>query len=164
VLLSWSPGAGSDSPVTSYILQYKEASDMWHEHNPQLTVAGDRSVVLVAGLHPATVYHFRLYAENALGTSAPSDPLHVSKWRWVSSYICILNQMQRLIRMARNLMILMYDKFVKRGRQQYWPISNTSLGISRPSSNLSIAGACHVSTREAKWSLVCHMREVKPHV
>jgi hypothetical protein len=79
VLLSWSPGAGSDSPVTSYILQYKEASDMWHEHNPQLTVAGDRSVVLVAGLHPATVYHFRLYAENALGTSAPSDPLHVSK-------------------------------------------------------------------------------------
>jgi hypothetical protein len=79
VLLSWSPGAGSDSPVTSYILQYKEASDMWHEHNAQLTVAGDRSVVLVAGLHPATVYHFRLYAENALGTSAPSDPLHVSK-------------------------------------------------------------------------------------
>ncbi|XP_033606866.1 Down syndrome cell adhesion molecule-like protein Dscam2 isoform X4 [Cryptotermes secundus] len=76
VLLSWSPGAGSDSPVTSYILQYKEASDIWHEHNPQLTVAGDRSVVLVAGLRPATVYHFRLYAENALGTSAPSDPLH----------------------------------------------------------------------------------------
>ncbi|XP_021922498.1 Down syndrome cell adhesion molecule-like protein Dscam2 isoform X3 [Zootermopsis nevadensis] len=77
VLLSWSPGAESDSPVTSYILQYKEASDVWHEHNPQLSVAGDRSVVLVAGLHPATTYHFRLYAENALGTSSPSDTLHV---------------------------------------------------------------------------------------
>ncbi|XP_069692741.1 cell adhesion molecule Dscam2-like [Periplaneta americana] len=76
VLLSWSPDVATDSPVTSYILQYKEASDVWHEHNPQLTVAGDRSVVLVAGLRPATTYHFRLYAENALGTSAPSDPLH----------------------------------------------------------------------------------------
>ena len=79
VLLSWSPAAGSDSPVTSYTLQYKEASDMWLEHSPQLTVPGDRSVALVGGLHPATAYHFRLYAENALGTSAPSDPLHVSK-------------------------------------------------------------------------------------
>ena len=78
VLLSWSPGAGTDAPVTSYILQYKEASDVWHEHNPRLTVPGDRSVVLVAGLRPATAYHFRLYAENALGTSEPSDPLHVS--------------------------------------------------------------------------------------
>jgi len=80
VLLSWSPGVGSDTPVTSYILQYKESSDVWHEHSPQLTVAGDRSVVLVSGLRPATSYHFRLYAENALGTSAPSDTLHVSNW------------------------------------------------------------------------------------
>ena len=56
---------------------------MWLDHSPQLTVPGDRSVALVSGLHPATAYHFRLYAENGLGTSAPSDPLHVSKLRWV---------------------------------------------------------------------------------
>jgi hypothetical protein len=26
-------------------------------------------------------------------------------------------------------MMIMHDKFVKRGRQQQWPISNTSLGL-----------------------------------
>ncbi|PSN46727.1 Down syndrome cell adhesion molecule-like protein Dscam2, partial [Blattella germanica] len=76
VLLSWSPGAGTDAPITSYIVQYKEASDMWHEYNQQLSVPGDQSVVLVGGLRPAMAYHFRLYAKNALGTSEPSDPLH----------------------------------------------------------------------------------------
>jgi hypothetical protein len=44
-------------------------------------------VALVASLHPATAYHFRLYAENALGTSAPSDPLHVSTQRWVCAVV-----------------------------------------------------------------------------
>nr|CAD7577104.1 unnamed protein product [Timema californicum] len=53
IQLTWSPSLG-DSPVTSYILQYKENR----------------------GLKPATLYHFRLYAENQLGTSAPSDVLH----------------------------------------------------------------------------------------
>ncbi|XP_068082151.1 cell adhesion molecule Dscam2 [Anabrus simplex] len=75
ILLSWSP-SGGDTPVTSYILQYKEARDVWHEHNPQKVVGGDKSVMLVTGLRPATTYHFRLYAENQLGMSAPSDVLH----------------------------------------------------------------------------------------
>ncbi|GLG93723.1 Tyrosine-protein phosphatase Lar, partial [Gryllus bimaculatus] len=75
VRLSWSPSAG-DTPVTSYILQYKEARDVWHEHNPQKIVGGDKTVMLVTGLRPATTYHFRLYAENQLGMSAPSDVLH----------------------------------------------------------------------------------------
>ncbi|XP_066603211.1 cell adhesion molecule Dscam2-like isoform X2 [Prorops nasuta] len=82
ILIAWnSPMSESDSshsnpPVTSYIIQYKEAQDVWHEHNMQKLVTGDTTVALVSPLKPATPYHFRVLAENHLGTSAPSDILH----------------------------------------------------------------------------------------
>ncbi|XP_048510955.1 Down syndrome cell adhesion molecule-like protein Dscam2 isoform X2 [Athalia rosae] len=82
ILLAWSPPSGDsdpvhpDSPIISYVVQYKEAQDVWHEHNTQKLVAGDNTVALVTPLKPATTYHFRVYAENHLGTSAPSDILH----------------------------------------------------------------------------------------
>ncbi|KOC64967.1 Down syndrome cell adhesion molecule-like protein Dscam2 [Habropoda laboriosa] len=90
--LAWSsPSSEQDpahasSPITNYIVQYKEAQgsvvvafcwkDVWHEHNTQMMVAGDNTVALVSPLKPATSYHFRVLAENHLGTSAPSDILH----------------------------------------------------------------------------------------
>lgn len=37
---------------------------------------GDITTTVVSPLRPATAYHFRLYAENHLGASAPSDILH----------------------------------------------------------------------------------------
>ncbi|KAH0950048.1 hypothetical protein HN011_002504 [Eciton burchellii] len=83
ILLAWSSPASdrdanhASSPITNYILQYKEAQDVWHEHNTQQLVAGDNTVALVSSLKPATTYHFRVLAENHLGTSAPSDILHV---------------------------------------------------------------------------------------
>ncbi|XP_044020964.1 Down syndrome cell adhesion molecule-like protein Dscam2 isoform X2 [Aphidius gifuensis] len=89
ILLAWSsPSSDSDSlnpdsPITNYIVQYKEvdaslyvSEDMWHDHNTQ-PVAGDNTIALVSQLKPATSYHFRVFAENHLGTSAPSDILHV---------------------------------------------------------------------------------------
>ncbi|XP_076675488.1 cell adhesion molecule Dscam2 isoform X6 [Andrena cerasifolii] len=82
LLLAWSsPSSEQDpahasSPITSYIVQYKEAQDVWHEHNTQKMVAGDNTVALISPLKPATSYHFRVLAENHLGTSAPSDILH----------------------------------------------------------------------------------------
>ncbi|XP_015601116.1 Down syndrome cell adhesion molecule-like protein Dscam2 isoform X2 [Cephus cinctus] len=82
ILLAWMPPTGDsdpahpDSPITKYVVQYKEAQDVWHEHNTQQTVAGDNTVALVSPLKPATTYHFRVFAENHLGTSAPSDTLH----------------------------------------------------------------------------------------
>lgn len=51
--------------------------DVWHDHNTQL-VAGDNAVALISQLKPATIYNFRVFAENHLGTSAPSGVLHVS--------------------------------------------------------------------------------------
>lgn len=64
-------------PISSYILQYKEAQDVWHDHNNQKLLPGDKTETIVTGLKPANNYHFRLYAENHLGISAPSDILHV---------------------------------------------------------------------------------------
>ncbi|KAL6426412.1 hypothetical protein ACFW04_009120 [Cataglyphis niger] len=83
ILLAWSSPASdrdvnhASAPITNYIVQYKEAQDVWHEHNTQKLVAGDNTVARVSPLKPATTYHFRVLAENHLGTSAPSDILHV---------------------------------------------------------------------------------------
>ncbi|KAJ1531014.1 hypothetical protein ONE63_005846 [Megalurothrips usitatus] len=77
VTLSWSPApTASDSAVTAYAVQYKEARDVWHEHNQQKVLEGGETSTLIAGLRPATAYHFRIFAQNQLGTSAPSDVLH----------------------------------------------------------------------------------------
>ncbi|KAL0268744.1 UNVERIFIED_CONTAM: hypothetical protein PYX00_010567 [Menopon gallinae] len=74
IMLAWSPPTSDeDAKVTNYILQFKESRDVWHEHNSQKMVPGDQTMTLVTGLKPATSYHFRLYAENQLGTSSASD-------------------------------------------------------------------------------------------
>ncbi|XP_068159140.1 cell adhesion molecule Dscam2-like, partial [Drosophila tropicalis] len=88
VTLTWLPNdqgpAMSDSsnksdqdptPISNYILQYKKAEDVWHEHNNQHVIPGDRTTAHLNSLKPANAYHIRLYAENHLGTSAPSDIL-----------------------------------------------------------------------------------------
>ncbi|XP_076641621.1 cell adhesion molecule Dscam2 isoform X4 [Halictus rubicundus] len=82
LLLAWiSPSSELDpahagSPIINYIVQYKEAQDVWHEHNSQKMMAGNNTVALVSPLKPATSYDFRVLAENHFGTSAPSDILH----------------------------------------------------------------------------------------
>ncbi|XP_043279367.1 Down syndrome cell adhesion molecule-like protein Dscam2 isoform X3 [Venturia canescens] len=79
--LAWSSPNGvadpfnADIPITKYIVQYKEARDEWHDHNMQQQVTGDNTYALVTQLKPATTYDFRVFAENHLGTSAPSDIL-----------------------------------------------------------------------------------------
>lgn len=89
VTLSWSldqPAAPTtlmrsvhhySQPITNYILQFKEAQDVWHDHNNQKMLPGDKTTAKITALRPATNYHFRLYAANQLGTSAPSDILHI---------------------------------------------------------------------------------------
>lgn len=76
VMVSTSAGVAAQ-PITNYLLQYKDAQDVWHDHNQQKLLPGDKTSTVVAALKPACSYHFRLYAENHLGTSAPSDILHV---------------------------------------------------------------------------------------
>lgn len=70
-------GVAPAKPISNYLLQFKEAQEAWHDHNQQKLLPGDKSSTVVGALKPANSYHFRLYAENHLGTSAPSDILHV---------------------------------------------------------------------------------------
>lgn len=87
VTLTWShdiPPPTSDrsihyypQPISNYILQFKEAQDVWHDHNNQKLLPGDKMTAKITSLKPSVHYHFRLYAVNQLGTSAPSDILHV---------------------------------------------------------------------------------------
>ncbi|EEB19411.1 Down syndrome cell adhesion molecule precursor, putative [Pediculus humanus corporis] len=79
ITVSWLPPITSgDTKISNYILQYKEIKDMWHEHNSQKIINGEKNMDTIIDLKPATVYHFRLYAQNQLGTSPPSDVLQAS--------------------------------------------------------------------------------------
>lgn len=63
--------------MTSYVVQYKEAEDAWRNTNFKKIIAGEKTDAFIDSLKPATNYHFRVYAENHLGTSAASDILNV---------------------------------------------------------------------------------------
>lgn len=52
--------------------------DSWDDAVTMETVNGDPTNSIVANLHPATHYLFRLFAENELGRSKPSQVLRVS--------------------------------------------------------------------------------------
>jgi Down syndrome cell adhesion molecule len=83
VTLTWSGqdkhdpiGYVDSQPVTRFLLQFKESQDVWHEYNQKI-IGGDKNSIHVGSLKPATNYHFRLFAENNLGTSLASDILHI---------------------------------------------------------------------------------------
>ncbi|XP_054706600.1 cell adhesion molecule DSCAML1-like [Uloborus diversus] len=75
--LGWSAPYSGNSAISQYILFYKEEADRWQQKAWNATVSGTESTVIVRGLHPVTFYHFRLYAENPLGRSEPSNVVHL---------------------------------------------------------------------------------------
>lgn len=86
IVLAWSSGNdgnGENSidllsqPISNYILQYKESHETWNENNNQKLLPGEKTLALITSLRPDSIYNFRLFAENHLGTSSPSDILHV---------------------------------------------------------------------------------------
>lgn len=46
---------------------------LWITDPAKVIVAGTQTVSTIEGLTPATSYHVRVFAENAIGTSEPSD-------------------------------------------------------------------------------------------
>lgn len=52
--------------------------DSWLEHTTQITVPVNQVSVLISSLRPAVTYQFRLFAENELGKSLPSDVLEIT--------------------------------------------------------------------------------------
>ncbi|GFQ82593.1 down syndrome cell adhesion molecule-like protein Dscam2 [Trichonephila clavata] len=75
--LGWSAPYSGNSPITHFILHYKEEADRWQQKSWNITIPGNENNVVVRGLQPVTFYHFRLYAENILGKSEPSNVVHL---------------------------------------------------------------------------------------
>ncbi|XP_023213331.1 Down syndrome cell adhesion molecule-like protein 1 homolog, partial [Centruroides sculpturatus] len=72
VKLTWTAPFSGNSPITHYIIQYKDDTGKWHGKMPNVTVSGTESTATVQGLKPAKIYYFRMFAENRLGKSDTS--------------------------------------------------------------------------------------------
>ncbi|XP_023317526.1 Down syndrome cell adhesion molecule-like protein Dscam2 [Trichogramma pretiosum] len=75
IKLGWLTSQDGNSPITQYIVEYKTESEVWHDHTFHTTVPGGQSHAHISGLRPAVTYQFRIFAENELGRSQPSDIL-----------------------------------------------------------------------------------------
>jgi Down syndrome cell adhesion molecule len=82
VLLAWSSNYdmkdfAETHPIDKFLMQFKDSTQSWNDKNSEQIIPGDQNTVLIDYLKPASNYHFRIFAENHLGTSAPSDILHI---------------------------------------------------------------------------------------
>ena len=76
--VSWTPpDFDGGSPITGYLVEYKDVSDSTEWTKVNVTISGDCTVV-VQGLGENTKYQFRVYAENEIGLSAASKASNVN--------------------------------------------------------------------------------------
>lgn len=47
----------------------------WREVSTNITVPGSETGVAIQGLQPATSYHIRIFSENEVGSSEPSEAI-----------------------------------------------------------------------------------------
>ncbi|XP_004563822.3 contactin-1a [Maylandia zebra] len=82
VTLQWSRGADNHSPISKYIIQYKDqfSNDVWKNATTfPVNVEGNAEMTTVVDLIPWTDYEFRVIATNTLGTGDPSNPSPIVK-------------------------------------------------------------------------------------
>ncbi|KAI4469263.1 titin [Holotrichia oblita] len=83
--LSWTLGFAGNSPINSYIVQYKLGTDAWPIQPLKVIVPGSQTSTTIPNLRPSQVYHIRILAENRLGLSEPSQVVQVSTLEEVPS-------------------------------------------------------------------------------
>ncbi|CAN8014259.1 unnamed protein product, partial [Ixodes persulcatus] len=77
VSLTWAEPYSGNSPVVSYLIQFKNVSASWSSAEPSvhnITAGRDQTSWTVRGLQPAGTYHFRAAASNALGLGPFTQP------------------------------------------------------------------------------------------
>ncbi|XP_063932336.1 cell adhesion molecule Dscam1 isoform X3 [Zophobas morio] len=77
VQLSWVAPYDGNSPITRYMIQYKQSKVSWEGNTQPVLVPGDQTEAGVFTLKPATTYHIRIVAENEIGSSEPSDTVTI---------------------------------------------------------------------------------------
>ena len=77
VKLSWQGPYNGNSNLTRYLIEHKPVKGTWQNDIERVMVGGEDTIAGVYSLRPATAYHFRIVAENAIGSSGPSDTITV---------------------------------------------------------------------------------------
>ncbi|XP_072155021.1 cell adhesion molecule Dscam1 isoform X2 [Bemisia tabaci] len=77
VQLAWSAPYDGNSPIKRYVIEYKISKGSWETDIDHVLVPGEQTVAGVFTLRPATTYHFRIVAENEIGSSEPSDTVTI---------------------------------------------------------------------------------------
>ena len=77
VKLSWQSPYNGNSNLTRYLIEHKPVKGTWQNDIERVMVGGEDTIAGVYSLRPATAYHFRIVAENAIGSSGPSDTITV---------------------------------------------------------------------------------------
>ena len=77
IKLSWQAPYNGNSNLTRYLIEFKPTKGTWQNDIDRVLVSGDESVAGVFSLRPATSYHFRIVAQNAIGSSGPSETITV---------------------------------------------------------------------------------------
>jgi hypothetical protein len=77
IKLSWQAPYNGNSNLTRYLIEFKPTKGTWQNDIDRVLVSGDESIAGVFSLRPATSYHFRIVAQNEIGSSGPSDTITV---------------------------------------------------------------------------------------
>ncbi|CAH1795907.1 unnamed protein product [Owenia fusiformis] len=77
VEVAWLEPYNGNSPITSYIIQYKNASAVWQGKISNVTVDSSTYQTRIWNLHPAFTYHVRVMANNSIGISEPSKQITI---------------------------------------------------------------------------------------
>lgn len=75
---------------------------LWTPDPAKVIVAGSQTVTTIEGLTPATSYHIRVIAENAIGTSEPSDEAQALTQEEGNEIFLILNS-EIILKLFTNL-------------------------------------------------------------
>ena len=77
VKLSWQRPYNGNSNLTRFLIEFKPTRGTWQKDIDRVLVGGEETIAGVFTLRPATAYHFRIVAQNAIGSSGPSDTITV---------------------------------------------------------------------------------------
>ena len=77
VKLSWQAPYNGNSNLTRYLIEFKPTKGTWQNDIDRVLVGGEETIAGVFSLRPATSYHFRIVAQNTIGSSGPSDTITV---------------------------------------------------------------------------------------
>ncbi|XP_031351172.1 Down syndrome cell adhesion molecule-like protein Dscam2 isoform X16 [Photinus pyralis] len=77
VQLSWVAPYDGNTPITRYVIEYKQSKLAWEGGMERVLAPGDQTEAGIFTLKPATTYHIRIVAENEIGSSEPSDTVTI---------------------------------------------------------------------------------------